>query len=91
MVDYYTLSVSETIKSIKGFEDGLTKKEVRKRLKKFGYNELQKEKNLTVLTIFISQFKNALLLLLIVADLSVNSLTDLMASRYRCNLFLIII
>ncbi|MCK4521254.1 MAG: cation-translocating P-type ATPase [Nanoarchaeota archaeon] len=67
MVDYYNLSISETIKSLKSSEKGLTKKEAKRRLEEFGYNELQKEKKLTILTIFLSQFKNTLILLLIFA------------------------
>jgi len=67
MVDYYNLNTSEAIKSLKGSEKGLTKKEAEKRLEEFGFNELQKEKGPTALNIFIDQFKNALLLLLIFA------------------------
>ena len=63
MVDYYNLNISEAIKSLKSSENGSTKKEAEKRLGEFGYNELQKEKGLTALTIFLSQFKNALILL----------------------------
>ena len=69
MTDYYNLNVSEAIKSLKSSEKGLTKNEAKKRLEEFGYNELQKEKKLTALTLFISQFKNALILLLIFAGL----------------------
>ncbi|MBW2966592.1 HAD-IC family P-type ATPase [Candidatus Woesearchaeota archaeon] len=67
MVDYYNISGSEAIKLLKSSEKGLTKNEAEKRLEEFGYNELQKEKRLTTLTLFISQFKNALILLLIFA------------------------
>ena len=67
MVDYYNINISEAIKSLKSSENGLTKHEVKKRLEEFGYNELQKEKKLTALTIFLDQFKNALILLLIFA------------------------
>ena len=52
MINYYTLNVSETIKLLKSSEKGLAKREVKKRLRKFGYNELQKEKRLTALIIF---------------------------------------
>jgi len=64
MVNYYTLNISEAIKLLKTSEKGLTKKEAEKRVEEFGYNELQKEKRLTALTIFLNQFKNALILLL---------------------------
>jgi len=69
MGDYYNISVSKAIKSLKSSEKGLTKKEAEKRLEEFGYNELQKEKGSTALTIFLNQFKNALILLLIFAGL----------------------
>ena len=67
MTDYYNITVSEAIKSLKSSEKGLTLEEAKKRLKEFGYNELQKEKRLTALILFISQFKNGLILLLIFA------------------------
>jgi len=67
MVDYYNINASEATKLLKSSEKGLTKNEAEKRLEEFGYNELQKEKKLTTLTIFLSQFKNALILLLIFA------------------------
>ena len=67
MVDYYALNISEAIKSLKSSEKGLTKEEAEKRLEEFGYNELQKGKRLTALGIFLNQFKNALILLLIFA------------------------
>ncbi|MBL7055146.1 cation-translocating P-type ATPase [Candidatus Woesearchaeota archaeon] len=67
MADYYNISASGAIKSLKSSENGLTKNEAKKRLEEFGYNELQKEKKLTAITIFLSQFKNALILLLIFA------------------------
>jgi len=69
MVDYYNINASEATKLLKSSEKGLTKNEAEKRLEEFGYNELQKEKKLTALTIFLSQFKNALILLLIFAGL----------------------
>ncbi len=69
MLDYYTKSIKETLKNLETKETGLSQKEAEKRLAEFGYNELQKEKKLTALIIFISQFKNALLLLLIVAGI----------------------
>jgi len=69
MIKYYTLNIPEAIKSLKSSEKGLTTKEAEKRLKEFGYNELQKEKGPTALIIFLNQFKNALILLLIFAGL----------------------
>ncbi len=67
MVDYYSLSVSETIKSLNSSKNGLTEAEAKKRLEEFGYNELEKGKGHSAITIFLSQFKNALIILLIFA------------------------
>ncbi len=69
MAEYHNLKIPEVISSLKSSEKGLTKKEAEKRLQEFGYNELKKEKKLTALTIFVSQFKNALLMLLVFAGI----------------------
>ncbi len=66
---WYAKTIDETLIGLKSSKNGLTKNEAEKRLEEFGYNELQKEKKLTALTIFIRQFKNALLLLLIAAGI----------------------
>ena len=67
MTDYYSQKIPEVIKSLNTSENGLTKAEAAKRLEEYGYNELEKGKKLNALTIFISQFKNALILLLVFA------------------------
>ena len=67
MMDYYTLNIFESTKSLKSSEQGLTKTEAEKRIREYGYNELQKEKRLAALNIFVNQFKNTLSLLLIFA------------------------
>jgi Ca2+-transporting ATPase len=69
MGEYYNLSVSEAIISAKGSARGLTSAEAENRLKEFGPNELQEGKKYTVLDLFLSQFKNALLILLIFAGI----------------------
>ncbi|OIP35520.1 MAG: ATPase [Deltaproteobacteria bacterium CG2_30_43_15] len=46
---------------------GLDEEEVRKRLEQYGYNRLKHEKRISPLTIFYNQFKNLLLLILILA------------------------
>ena len=65
--EYYALTTKEALTLLKTSETGLTGKEAKKRLDEYGYNELQKEKKHTALAIFISQFKNALIILLIFA------------------------
>jgi len=46
---------------------GLTSEEVKNRLEKYGYNELKKEERVSPLTIFINQFKNTLIIILLIA------------------------
>ncbi|MBW2974873.1 HAD-IC family P-type ATPase, partial [Candidatus Woesearchaeota archaeon] len=65
--NYHALTVKDVLKLLDASEKGLTDKEAKKRLEKFGYNELEKGKRTPSLVIFINQFKNALLLLLIFA------------------------
>ena len=44
---------------------GLTEDEVKKRLEKYGYNELKKEERISPFTLFINQFKNILIIILL--------------------------
>jgi len=46
---------------------GLSKDEVKRRLEKYGYNELKKEEKISLLTLFFNQFKNILIIILIIA------------------------
>src|SRR4030067_2067621 len=46
---------------------GLTEDAVKSKLEKYGYNELKKEERVSPFTIFINQFKNILIILLLVA------------------------
>jgi len=46
---------------------GLTKEEVKGRLEKYGYNELQKEEKISPLVLFFNQFKNILIIILLIA------------------------
>ena len=67
MTDYYNRNVSDVIKALGSSENGLTQVEAEKRLKEFGYNELDEGEKVSALEIFFSQFKNALIILLILA------------------------
>ncbi len=46
---------------------GLTEEEAKRRIEKYGYNELKKEKGVSPLAIFINQFKNILIIILLAA------------------------
>jgi len=68
MENFYAQTAEKVIEALKTSADkGLTSKEAKIRLERHGYNELKKEKGVTALTIFINQFKNALIVLLLFA------------------------
>ena len=46
---------------------GLTSEEVKSRLEKYGYNELKKEERISPFSIFINQFKNTIIIILLIA------------------------
>ncbi|MBI2548726.1 cation-translocating P-type ATPase [Candidatus Woesearchaeota archaeon] len=69
MKSYYAIPTQEVIASLKSSENGLTKKETEERLQEVGYNELPREKKFIALKMFINQFKDPLILLLLFAGL----------------------
>ena len=67
MIDYYTLNVSEAIKSVGSSEKGLTGREAKQRLEKYGINEIEKKKRITPFQIFVRQFTSFIVVILIAA------------------------
>ncbi|MEW6616220.1 MAG: cation-translocating P-type ATPase [Thermodesulfobacteriota bacterium] len=65
---WHSIDVEGVLKELGTDPDrGLDDEKVRKRLEQYGYNRLRHEKKISPLTIFYSQFKNLLLLILILA------------------------
>ena len=60
MADNHSIKIHKVFENLKTNERGLSQDEALKRLKKNGPNEMPKEKPLSQLTIFISQFKSPL-------------------------------
>ena len=67
MEDYYNKSTDETKRLMHTPEDGLDDAQVRERLEKHGYNELQEKKGKSVFMVFLEQFKDFLVIILITA------------------------
>lgn len=65
--NYHHLSIKEVFKALKTQPQGLSKKEVDLRLRKFGLNRLPEAKKFSSLTLFLHQFKNPLIYILFVA------------------------
>lgn len=64
---YHTLSVEETFKRLNAVENGLSDDEVQKRLSLYGKNELKEGQKRTVFKMFIDQFKNLMVIILLIA------------------------
>jgi len=63
----YKLTPKETFSKLKTTEQGLSTIEAKKRLKKFGPNQLEEKKKISPLYILASQFKDPLVSILIIA------------------------
>lgn len=64
---YYNKSIKEIETELKVSNKGLTTKEATARIKKYGKNTLPKKKSDGILKIFLSEFKDPILILLLVA------------------------
>ena len=68
-VKWHALSITEALEKLKSGVKGLSAEEAAKRLLEYGPNELRKEKGRTKIEIFIGQFKNILVIILILASI----------------------
>jgi len=74
---YWSMSISNVLDQLDSSERGLNKKEVSERLLRYGTNEISKRKVRTGLLIFLSQFKNPLVIILIGASVAAAFLGEL--------------
>lgn len=65
--DYYRASIQDVMRHFNVTHSGLTDIDVRMRLKQYGYNELKEANRKNVFQIFLSQFEDFLVLILMVA------------------------
>jgi Ca2+-transporting ATPase len=66
---WHTRDAADVVKALKTTKDGLSPTEAEKRLLEYGYNELKKRKKRGILSIFIDQFKDLLILVLLAATI----------------------
>ncbi|MCW4025136.1 MAG: cation-translocating P-type ATPase [Candidatus Bathyarchaeota archaeon] len=64
---WHSKTIQETLSELDTSTEGLTTVQAQERLEKYGSNELKKEKGKSPLTIFLHQFKDILMIILIVA------------------------
>ena len=69
MKDAYTKSSDEVVKILNSSIDGLTDNEVKARLNKYGYNEIEAKKPKTILEMILEQLKDKMILILLLATI----------------------
>ncbi len=68
MANWHSMEVDQVLKELNTDpHQGLSAEEARSRLEKYGYNELKKEEKISPLTLFFNQFKNILIIILMIA------------------------
>jgi Ca2+-transporting ATPase len=66
---WHAEEIDEVTRDLSVVQGGLTSQEAQERLRKYGYNELQEKKKRTALHMFIGEFKDVFILLLIAATI----------------------
>ena len=68
MKSYYNVDIEKILNDLSTSDhSGLSTEETKKRLEKYGYNELKTKKKRTILQMFFAQFKSFMILILILA------------------------
>ncbi|RLG05365.1 MAG: hypothetical protein DRN68_08795, partial [Thaumarchaeota archaeon] len=65
--NWHSMSVGDILRTLKTSFNGLSEDEVKRRLTTYGPNELKEEKRRSWLNMFLNQFKNVLILILLIA------------------------
>jgi Ca2+-transporting ATPase len=66
---WHAMKIEEVFQELNVSRDGLSSQEARERLVKYGYNEIRKVKRRTALHMFLDEFKDIFILLLIAATI----------------------
>lgn len=77
MKAYYQLSGEEVLREVNGSEEPLTKEQVSENQKKYGPNELTEGKKKTTFQIFLEQYKDFLVIILIIAAIASGFMGDI--------------
>ena len=67
--EWHSKEINEVLADLKTDPKGLTREEAERRTAEFGYNELKEKKRTTPLQIFIGQFKDVFVIMLLVATI----------------------
>lgn len=77
--DWHTMGVQETTERLRTSMEGLSEKGAKDRLDEYGYNEVKEKKRMTWPVILARQFKNFLIILLVIAAIvsfAIGRMTD---------------
>jgi len=78
---WHSFSIEKTLQELKSRPIGLTEKEIKERIKRFGSNKLPEEKPFSRVKLFLKQFQSPLIYILLIAGiitLILNDYTDTM-------------
>ena len=64
---FYKKSIDETVKTLNSSLNGISNEEVKKRLEKYGYNELSEKEKTSTLKLIMDSFKDPLVIILLIA------------------------
>jgi Ca2+-transporting ATPase len=64
---WHTKNTEQVLSELKVDQQGLDSGEVKRRLEEYGYNELKEKKRITPLQIFLNQFKDVFVIMLLAA------------------------
>ena len=67
MPDFYKMGIDDAFRELISSSKGLTEGEARQRLEKYGLNQIEEKKRITDIALLLSQFKNILIVILIIA------------------------
>ncbi len=89
MENYYNLGIEEIEKKLNTNKEGLSNKEVNDRIEKYGFNELKEKKKESILSKFIEQFKDMMVIVLIIASI-ISGIIDLSHGEGLTNTIIIL-
>ncbi|HKZ88180.1 MAG TPA: cation-transporting P-type ATPase, partial [Candidatus Bathyarchaeia archaeon] len=67
MKSWHALKPEEALRELQVVETGLAEQEAQKRLAEYGFNELKKKKGRSPIKLFLQQFTNILMVILLIA------------------------
>ena len=79
MENFHNKSIDETLKEVDSSNKGLSQNEASERLIKFGENKLKEVKKKSWVVRFLSQFKDVMIILLLISAVLITSKTNFFA------------